>query len=118
MKKELTCVVCPIGCKLTAEIENGKVISVTGNTCPRGKKYAESELTNPVRTLTSSVRIITDLGTRMLPVKTSSPIPKGKLFEAMEIIHGIKVQSPVKVGDVILSDFIEKGIDLVACKNM
>ena len=73
MKRELTCIVCPIGCSLVAEIEDGKVVSVTGNTCPRGKVYAETECISPMRTITTTVRCAD--GT-IVPVKTSVPIPK------------------------------------------
>ncbi|MBE6598345.1 MAG: DUF1667 domain-containing protein [Ruminococcaceae bacterium] len=119
MKKELTCVVCPAGCRMTAEFDDtGKIISVTGNTCPRGKTYAESELTNPVRTLTSTVAAKSKDGCVMIPVKTSKPIPKGAMLEAMEIIRGLTVTAPVKVGDVISADFIEEGTNLIACKTV
>jgi acetylglutamate kinase len=86
--KELTCVVCPAGCKVLVTLdENNQVIDVTGHTCPRGKKYAESEVTNPVRTLTSTVTVQTKDGAKMLPVRTDKPIPRPTLFEAMEIVR-------------------------------
>lgn len=114
--KILRCVVCPIGCEMTAEVDGeGRVISVTGNTCPRGKKYAQSELTSPVRTLTTTV--FTEDG-RKLPVRTSAPIAKGKLFEAMALTKPLRVSLPVHLGDVILRDFTEEGIHLVACQDM
>lgn len=120
MKKELTCVVCPVGCKITAELDDsGKVIDVTGNTCPRGKKYAESEITHPVRTLTSTVKITdAENAVSMLPVKTSRPIPRESMFEAMNIIRGITVTAPINQGDIIASDFIEPGTNLIACKTV
>lgn len=116
--KELTCVVCPAGCHITVELDGGKVLSVTGNTCIRGKNYAESEITNPVRTLTSSVKIKTEKGFIMLPVRTDKPIPKSKLFAGMDLIHKAGVSLPVKAGDVIIKDFIEEGTDLIACKSV
>lgn len=115
--RELTCVVCPAGCKITVTLNGTDVVSVTGNTCPRGKSYAESEVTNPVRTLTSSVVLTSDAGEKMLPVKTDRPIPKSTMFEAMKIIHKTKISSPVKTGDIIVKDFIEPGTNLVACKD-
>lgn len=120
MTKELTCVVCPAGCRITAELdESGKVISVTGNTCPRGKTYAESEITNPVRTLTSTVTIRGAADeTVMLPVKTSKPIPRGTLFEAMDKVRATIAAAPVKAGDILIADFIEPGTNLVACKTI
>lgn len=117
---ELTCVVCPAGCRMTAELdEDGKVVSVRGNTCPRGKTYAESEITNPVRTLTSTVKARKKTGeTVMLPVRTSEPIPKGALLEAMDRIREITVDAPVNMGDVLVRDFVAEGTCLIACKTV
>lgn len=115
-EKQLRCVVCPIGCSITATLdEDGKILGVTGNTCPRGKAYAESELTHPVRTLTSTV--FTSDG-RKLPVRTSRPIGKELLFPAMAEIRKIKAVLPVRRGDVIVRNFMEDGADLIACKDM
>ncbi len=101
MKRELTCIVCPVGCSLCAEIEDGKVILVTGNTCPRGKVYAETECISPVRTITTTVRCKDG---SILPVKTKNPIPKGKIFEAMEIINKACPVLPISAGSVIIED--------------
>ncbi len=126
--KELTCVVCPAGCSIKVELDGeGKIVSVTGNTCFRGKEYAESEITNPTRTLTSTVPVYFSENAEpvMLPVRTNKPIPKGKLGEAMEIIHKTKVTSPdgVKIGSVVIANFsrtlgIEDEVDLIACKSI
>ena len=117
---ELTCVVCPAGCRMTAELdENGCVISVKGNTCPRGKTYAESEITHPVRTLTSTVTVVlADGKTAMLPVRTSKPIPKEALFEAMDKIREMTVSAPVRMGDVLVDNFMEEETALIACKTV
>ncbi len=116
--KKMTCVVCPNGCPLEVTLdETGAVVSVTGNTCPRGKTYAVSETTHPVRTLTTTVTIDGAAESR-LPVKTDHPIPKETLFEAMKLASAVRVHTPVRRGDVILADFIEKGTNLVACKKI
>lgn len=116
--KELTCVVCPAGCRIRVTLDdNGAVTEVTGQTCPRGKTYAESEVTHPVRTLTSTVRILTADGRKMLPVRTDKPIPRETLAQAMELVRKITVSAPVKTGDCIAADFIEPGTNLVACKD-
>lgn len=116
-KVNMTCIVCPVGCRLEAELEGNAVRSVSGNSCPRGKKYAVSELTNPVRTLTSTVRI--EGGSEaFLPVRTSAPIPKGKLFDAMRALRGIHVSAPVRIGDTLAEDFIADGVRLIACKDI
>ena len=112
-KRELTCIVCPIGCSLVAELCDGKVVSVTGNTCPRGKVYAETECVAPMRTITTTVKCKNG---EMLPVKTSTPIPKEKMAEAMEIINKANPDLPICVGDVIIEEVY--GSAIVAAKNL
>ncbi len=113
MTKELICVACPLGCGLTVELENDEIVSVTGNTCPRGKAYAVTELTNPTRMLTTTVKV---KGGRlpMVPVRTSVPIPKGKMFDIMKEINKVEIDAPVKVGQVIIEDVLSTGIDVIA----
>ncbi len=113
MTRELTCIICPMGCMMTAEIENGKVVGVTGNTCPRGKIYATNECTNPTRTITTTVRCKSG---ELLPVKTSSPVPKDKIKEAMKIINKLSPVLPISIGDVIIEDVFKSKI--VAAKNL
>ena len=103
MKKELICIGCPMGCTLCAELdEQGSVLAVTGNTCPRGKTYAEAELTHPTRTLTSTVRFSNRKA--LLPVKTDRPISKQHLLAAMAQLRDLRVAAPVRIGDVVLAD--------------
>lgn len=114
--KKLRCVVCPIGCSIEATLDDqGNVLNVTGNTCPRGKNYAMSELTHPVRTLTSTV--FSEDGQKV-PVRTSSPLSKEKMFEAMDVIHKTKIKLPAHRGDVIFDPFIEEGVQLIVTKDM
>ena len=118
-QKELTCVVCPSGCRITVTIDDdGEIISIKGNTCQRGKNYAESEVTNPVRTLTSTVTLYTKTGKIMLPVRTDKPIRKSELFHAMELIRKTEAVAPIRTGEILYCDFIEKGTNLVACKDV
>lgn len=112
MPKRLTCIVCPLGCELTAELEGGKVVSVCGNTCPRGEKYAHNECTNPQRTVTSTVRCKNG---GVLAVKTDRAIPKKNMAECMKIINKTIVSLPVSVGDVIIKDVF--GANIVATQN-
>ncbi len=113
MTRELTCIVCPIGCSLRVELKDGKVVKVEGNTCPRGETYARTECTNPMRTITTTVKSSSG---ELVPVKTNEPIPKGKIFEAMKIINNAKPDLPICVGDVIIEDVF--GSKLVATKNV
>ena len=113
MKRELTCIICPIGCSLEVEIEDGAVKSVKGNTCIRGKKYAETECIAPMRTVTTTM--LCDDGS-VVPVKTDAPIPKEKMFEAMEVINKTNPSLPISVGDVIIENIF--GSRVVATKNL
>ncbi len=108
--RELTCIICPRGCQLTAQI--GEEITVSGNLCPRGKVYAIAECTNPQRTVTSTVRTA-DGG--VVSVKTDRTIPKEKMMECMAIINEATATLPVKVGDVIIENVF--GANVVATQN-
>ncbi|MCL2022768.1 MAG: DUF1667 domain-containing protein [Oscillospiraceae bacterium] len=107
---EIICIVCPSGCRMTVEGE-GENIAVTGNICPKGVKFAKNEITNPTRSLTTTVATIFPEMPR-LPVKTRDEIPKGKVMEVMEKIRTVLVKEPKKVGDVILANVF--GTDIVA----
>ncbi len=111
MTRNLTCIVCPLGCALGAEIENGEVINITGNTCPKGAKYAKDECTNPVRTITTTV---VDKNRNPIPVKTNRPVPKGKIFECMKEINSVVVENDVVIGDVVLENVANTGSDIIA----
>ena len=109
MERELTCIVCPMGCKLKAEISDGKVISVTGNTCPRGEKYAQSEITNPMRVITTTVR--TEDG-RILSVKTAGEVAKDKVFNYMKEINALHPDTDrCNIGDIIHT--LDNGVNVV-----
>ena len=119
MTKNITCTVCPVGCRLNVEMDaDGNITAIAGNTCKRGEKYATAEILNPVRTLTSTVRIHGNAMEKLLPVRTDSPIPKGSLLDAMKLIKAVNLTAPIQVGDVIIKDFIDSGINLVACKTV
>lgn len=111
--RELTCITCPMGCALTVELEENKVISVMGNTCKRGISYAEAECTNPTRMLTTTVKVCGSKAP-LVCVKTAMPVPKPLLSQCMEELNKIKVNAPVKRGDVILSNILDTGIDILA----
>lgn len=114
MVKELVCVACPIGCMMSVELNRKKeVLSVTGNTCKRGEQYAKDECTNPVRMLTTTIKV-NGGSMPVVSVKTSVPIPKGKMFECMEEINAQVVDAPVRMGDVLICDICDTGADIVA----
>jgi len=114
---EMTCIVCPIGCNLQVEVEDGAVKKVSGNTCPRGEKYAITEVTAPRRVLTSTVQV-TGGHLPLCPVRTKSDIPKGLLFEAMKVVNKLVIEAPVAIGDVLIADICGTGVELVACREI
>ncbi len=107
MTCNFTCIVCPVGCSLTVELDGKTVLSVTGNTCPRGMTYAEAECTAPMRTVTSTVRCA-DGG--VVAVKTDRPIPKEKMRACMERINSVIAPLPISAGDVIIKDVFGSNI--------
>jgi CxxC motif-containing protein len=116
-KRELTCISCPMGCQLQVDIEDGKVLKVTGNSCKRGEVYAQKECTNPTRIVTSTVKV---KGGKInaVSVKTSSDIPKDMIFQCIDALRGMEVKAPVKIGDIIVKDVAGTGVDIVATKNV
>lgn len=116
MKKSLVCVSCPLGCPIEVEMENGEVISVTGNTCKRGELYARTEMTHPVRSLTSTVKVEGGIHP-VVPVKSASPVPKEKMLDCMKVINSVTVKAPVKIGDVVITDILGTGVNIVATNN-
>ena len=115
--KVLNCITCPMGCEITATIEDGKVTSVKGNTCPRGEKYAQEELTAPKRMLTSTVEIEGGL-LPQLPVVSKSVLPKGCILDCAMALRSVKVKAPVHEGDVVVHDILGLGVDIVASRDM
>ncbi|MBR3231777.1 MAG: DUF1667 domain-containing protein [Lachnospiraceae bacterium] len=116
----LTCIGCPLGCQLEVMMDaNGDIQLITGNTCPRGEKYARKEVTSPTRIVTSSVRVYGSRnGERMVSVKTASDVPKGKIMEVIRDLAGVSVPCPVRIGDVLLRDIAGTGVDMIATKNV
>ena len=112
-ERQLICIGCPLGCMLTATLENGTVTSVSGNTCRRGDEYARKECTAPERTVTGTVRV-NDGAVPVVSVRTSSPIPKEKVLELAAFMGKLTVQAPVHPGDVLVANVLDTGSDLLA----
>ena len=114
---ELTCISCPLGCPLKVETDSsGKVLKVTGNTCKRGGEYGKKEVTNPTRTVTSTVRLLGGTAP-VVSVRTQTDIPKEKIFQCMEEIRKAAAEAPVRIGDVILENVAGTGVSVVATTN-
>ncbi len=110
---EMICILCPVGCHLTID----RNLEVSGNKCSRGIKYAIEEITSPKRTLTTTLKT-SSLTTPRLSVKSLKPLPKSLLFDVIDLLSTIYIKKDVKIGDVIVFDVLNTGIDIVATKNV
>ena len=117
MKRTFTCIICPNGCEVEAEYEGTTVLSVSGNLCPKGKAYVTQELTDPRRTIASSVRV--EGGELPLTsVRLTKAIPKDRIFDAMREIRKIHLQAPVRIGDVAVAGLLGLDCDVIVTKNV
>lgn len=114
MKRKLVCIICPRGCNLTVDITEN-CSAVTGNGCKKGEEYGILECTNPLRTVTSIIKVQNRPDT-MASVKTSIPIKKADIFTALEKIKSVSIYAPIKIGDVLIKDVC--GADIIATKDI
>lgn len=116
MEQQITCINCPVGCRLQVVVENGEVKSVTGNSCNRGITYAKQECVAPRRMVTAVVPV----AGRKCPasVKTRTPIPKEKIGACMRQLADLNVQPPVHMGEAVCSDVCGTGVDVIATKTV
>ncbi|MGB4338693.1 MAG: DUF1667 domain-containing protein [Bacillota bacterium] len=115
--RELTCIVCPVGCRLRAVLEDGQVVSVEGNTCKRGAQYALDELCAPKRTVTTTVRVVGGF-LPLVPVRTAAPVPKERIAEVLEAARQVCLEAPVESGQIVIADVAGTGVDLIASRSM
>jgi len=116
-ERMLTCIGCPMGCRLSVQLEGAEVVSVSGNTCRRGDDYARKECTAPERTVCGTVRIIGAAGMTVLPVRTASPVPKDKVLAVAEALRRSAVHAPVALGDEVLRDVAGTGVAMLATRS-
>ena len=115
MKKEIICIGCPMGCYLTVDYALKTIQSVSGNRCKVGLEYAEKEISNPERTLTSTVRVKNG-NLPLVSVRTKKPLPKGRIFDTMNLLAKVEVEAPIIIGDEIVEIFFVTGVGLVVKK--
>jgi|SRR5665647_1588513 len=115
--RELTCIGCPVGCALEVELDGDEVISISGNACKIGEKYGKKECTNPTRVVTSSV-LVSGGDSTILPVKTESDIPKNMIYDCVKALKNVIVKAPIHIGDVVLKNVLNTGVNIVATKNV
>ena len=116
MEQTITCISCPVGCRMTVQVEDGAFVSVTGNTCKRGEVYARQECVAPERIVTAVIPV--EGSVTPLSVKTRTPIPKAKIANCMAALAAVKLAAPVAMGDVVLPDVCGTGVDVIATKSV
>lgn len=114
--RELVCIVCPRGCTMHIEEKDGEYI-VTGNSCKRGAQFAVSEMTEPKRTICTTVRTNFP-GVPVLPVRVSAEIPKDRIFDVMDAINQVCLETPVRRGDAVIQNVLDLGADVIATSDI
>ncbi len=117
MIKEYTCIVCPNGCDIEVRLDGQRIVSVEGEGCKKGIEYIEREICNPKRTITSSIEVVGG-DIPLVSVRLTNPIPKERIFDVMTEIKKIKLQAPICIGQVIISDVLGLDSDLIATKHV
>lgn len=114
--KEYNCIGCPRGCLLRVEEENGE-FTVSGNSCENGRKFAVSEMTEPKRTICSTVKtVFADVP--VLPVRVSADIPKDKIFDVMREINSVTLDKRISGGDAVIENVLGLGVDVISTSNV
>lgn len=116
-KRSLTCIGCPLGCAVSVELEDRQIINVAGNTCKRGDDYARKEVTRPMRIVTSTVSVKGG-DIPVVSVKTEHDIPKEKIMDIMKCLASLCVPAPIHIGDIILENAAQTGVNIVATKDV
>lgn len=117
MKMNMTCIICPNGCEMTVERKDAEDVKIIGAQCLRGRKYAVDELLHPVRTLTTSVQVLHGKFP-LVSVRTSAPIPKERLMEAMVVLKKFKITASVVCSQVLCENFLGLGVDIITTKEI
>ena len=113
---DITCINCPLGCRMRVALKEGAVVSVAGNACPRGAAYARQECADPRRVLTAVIPVS---GSRTpLSVKTRTPVPKAKIADCMAALSLVRLSTPIEAGTVVLADVCGTGCDFVATRSL
>ncbi|WP_297282042.1 DUF1667 domain-containing protein [uncultured Anaerococcus sp.] len=113
MKKQFTCINCPLGCQVVVTMDGEEITDISGNNCKRGENYVRDEIKDPKRMVCSTVKIA-DSKNYSVPVKTATAIPKGLIFDCMKEINNTEIKAPVHVGDVVIANILDTGVDIVA----
>lgn len=113
--RDITCIICPNGCRMKVLMNGDQVLEVHNNMCKRGHEYAVDEATSPKRILTTTV-LARGVSTALVPVRTVEAIPKDKLLQAMEELKTLSVSAPINMGDVVLANLLDTGVAVIATR--
>ncbi|WP_295883880.1 DUF1667 domain-containing protein [uncultured Anaerococcus sp.] len=113
MKKQFTCINCPMGCQVVVTMEGEEITNIEGNNCKRGENYVRDEVKDPKRMVTSTVKVAGSK-TYSVPVKTETAIPKGLIFDCMKEINNTEIKAPVHIGDVVIANVLDTGVNVIA----
>ncbi|MFO3718026.1 DUF1667 domain-containing protein [Anaerococcus sp. ENR1011] len=113
MKKQFTCINCPMGCQVVVTMDGEEITNIEGNNCKRGENYVRDEVKDPKRMVTSTVKV-TGSKVYSVPVKTETAIPKGLIFDCMKEINNAEIKAPVHIGDVVIANVLDTGVDVIA----
>jgi len=116
-KRSLTCIICPMGCKIEVELSDGKIFNIEGNACDRGLSYAKEECTSPKRILTTLVRVKDGL-LPVTSVKTTRPIPKALILSAQKELSSIVLEAPLNIGNVVMRNILDTGADVIVTRSI
>lgn len=115
--KKITCIICPYSCSIEVDInKKTKIVDVRNNKCKQGLDYAILEAIFPKRIITTTVRV-KDHNDTLVSVRSSKPIPKDKIFQAMEILKSLEINLPININDVILKNIANTGVDVIATRD-
>ncbi|MBU2704144.1 CxxC motif-containing protein [Sporomusaceae bacterium BoRhaA] len=117
MIKKYTCIVCPNGCEIEAQVEGEKILAVEGACCQRGKDYVEQEWVDPQRSIATSV-LVANGNLPLVSVRLTRAIPKAKIMEVMNEIKQVHLMAPVKAGQTVIKNILGLHSDVIATKNV
>ncbi len=115
--EKMICITCPMGCSVAVTREGQTLLSVDGNTCKRGEDYVRRELTDPRRMAATTVRVNGGIHP-LVPVYTAQAFPKPRLFELLDALRQVELEAPVALGQVVLANALDTGIDILASREM
>lgn len=117
MNRMFTCILCPNGCEIEVECEGKQIRGMEGNLCPKGETYVTQELVSPMRNIATSVLVLGGV-LPLASVRLTGPVPRERIFDVMNEIKKIRLNAPVRAGEVIIPDVLGTGADVIATKTV